>query len=94
MTAEAPEIRLDPERGARIGIDEAVLCPQKTPAQIERILSEHRAAGRTALLTRLDEAGLAALAPEWRAALDYDPASRTAWLGAPRPRTGRRGWRS
>lgn len=88
MTAEAPEIRLDPERGARIGIDEAVLCPQKTPAQIERILSEHRAAGRTALLTRLDEAGLAALAPEWRAALDYDPASRTAWLGAPPPPDG------
>ena len=85
MTADAPEIRLDLARGARIGIDEAVLCGRKTTAQIERILSEIRAAGRAVLLTRLDEAGFAALAPAWRAALDYDPASRTAWLGAPPP---------
>ncbi len=83
MSSEAPEVRLDLKRGARIGIDEAVLCSRKTTTQIETILSEVRDAGRAILLTRLEADALAALAAPWRAAIDYDPVSRTGFFGAP-----------
>ncbi len=88
MTGEAPEVRLDFARASRTGLDEAVLCAGKSTAQIETVLAEARAAGRAMLLTRLDAAAFAALAGEWRAAVDYDPVSRTGFFGAPAPPEG------
>lgn len=81
MNDPASEIRLDFARGERIGMDEAVLCSGKSRGQIEAILAQVRDAGRAMLLTRLDAAAFAALAAEWRQALDYDPVSRTAFFG-------------
>ncbi len=73
------EFILDWDRERRTGVAEAVLCEGKSAAQIEAILDA--AEGRPLLLTRLDEARLAALPPPRRAALDYDPLSRTAFAG-------------
>ena len=88
MTDSAPEVRLDFARAARTGLDEAVLCAGKSKAQLEAILSRVRGAGRAILLTRLEESALAALSAEWREAIDFDPASRTGFLGAPAPVSG------
>ncbi len=76
------EFTLDYERPARIGFGEAIFCAGKTPAQIDAIVAE--AAGTTPLLlTRLDPQGHAQLTMRDR--LDYDPLSRTAFLGTPPP---------
>ena len=64
-----------------MGLDEALFCAGKTSGQISRIIRSVRAAGRSMLLTRLDEARYAALDEDARAHLDYDPLSRTAMLG-------------
>jgi NCAIR mutase (PurE)-related protein len=73
---------LDWEREKRTGVAEAVLCEGKSVAQLEGILGE--AGERRLLLTRLDEEKHARLAANVRAALDYDPLSRTAFHGAPK----------
>jgi NCAIR mutase (PurE)-related protein len=73
---------LDWEREKRTGVAEAVLCEGKSVAQLEGILGE--AAERRLLLTRLDEEKHAKLAANLRAALDYDPLSRTAFHGSAR----------
>ncbi|HVY16090.1 MAG TPA: nickel pincer cofactor biosynthesis protein LarB [Rhodopila sp.] len=77
------EFEIDWDRTRRTGVAEAILCEPKTPAQIDAIVAS--AAGRRLLLTRLDEARHAALAATTRAALAYDPPSRTAVLGGPAP---------
>lgn len=76
----ASEIRLDLERAERLGFGEAILCAHKTPVQIDEILGLARQQGAELLLTRLDEAQLAALAPAHRRLLDYDARSRTAFF--------------
>ncbi len=73
---------LDWEREKRTGVAEAMLCEGKTVAQVEAILAS--AGDRRLLLTRLDEEKHGRLAAPLRAALDYDPLSRTAFHGAPR----------
>ncbi len=74
------EFVMDWQRERRTGIAEAVLCEGKTTAQIEAILQS--AGARPLLLTRLDDALFDALSAEWRAALDHDRLSRTAFHGA------------
>ena len=73
-----PEVVLDLGRRARTGTAEAVLCGAKTPAQVDAALQQAAAAGMPMLLTRLDAATLAALAPAHRARLSYDALSCTA----------------
>jgi len=85
-----PEVLPDTGRGERIGLDEAIFCAGKTAGQIEAILHAARARGAGLLLTRLDAARLEALAAKTRAALDYDPLSRTAFFGPVRTGAGRR----
>jgi NCAIR mutase (PurE)-related protein len=75
------EFTLDWARAARTGASEAVLCEPKTVAQIDAIVEHARADGRRLLLTRLGERKFRRLAADARAALDYDPRSRTAVLG-------------
>lgn len=83
------DVRLDLERGARLGIDEAVLCAGKSRAQLAAILELAGDAGRALLLTRLAEPAFAALPERHRSGLDYDPVSATAYFGEPPPARGR-----
>ena len=71
------EVVFDWDRGARIGIGEAVLCAGKSEAQIAGILRDARDRAVPLLLTRL-ESEMA----ERLAGIDYDPVSRTAWSNA------------
>ena len=84
-------ITLDLERRARIGIEEAVLCESKTPAQLADVLARAVEAERSLLLTRLDEAQRDALPAALAERIDYEALSRTgvfgtvaAPMGAPR----------
>lgn len=85
MSGAAAEFMLDEARAARIGFGEAIYCAGKSPEQIAAILAEARG---PMLLTRLDPERFAAIHPAQRDSLDYDPVSRTAYSGAPLPRTG------
>ena len=76
------EFVLDTERAERVGFGEAVYCAGKSVPQIAAIIA---AASAAMLLTRLDPAAFAALPQTARATLEYDPVSRTAFLGAPQP---------
>jgi NCAIR mutase (PurE)-related protein len=69
---------LDYERPARIGLGEAVFCAGKTPAQIDAIIADAERRS-SLLLTRLAPEVFATL--ETSHLLDYDPLSRTAFLG-------------
>jgi NCAIR mutase (PurE)-related protein len=79
------EFDLDLLRAERTGLDEALFCAGKTKGQVTRIVETMAAAGRSMLLTRLDEDRHAELDDGIRSLLDYDTLSRTAFLGAPRP---------
>jgi len=82
------EVLLDAGRRARIGLDEAILCETKTPAQLSHILDEATAANRSMFLTRLSERQVQALREEHAAALDYHALSQTAILGDVPPPEG------
>ena len=84
----AHEVEFDKDRHARIGLAEAVFCTGKSTAQIAHILDEAAANKRTLLLTRLDEAGFAALPGHHADALDYHALSRTAVFGEQVPTKG------
>ena len=83
------EVMLDFQRGERIGFDEAILCQGKTIEHLTEILATARARDASFLLTRLAEAQLEALSPTDRAALDYEPVSRTAYFGKPKAEAGK-----
>ncbi|MEM6847729.1 MAG: nickel pincer cofactor biosynthesis protein LarB [Pseudomonadota bacterium] len=74
------EAIIDWERPARTGLREAILCEGKSTAHIRQILSG--ANDRPLLLTRLSPEQVAELSANG-ASLDYDEASRTAFVGAP-----------
>ena len=76
------EIVPDDSRPARIGFDETVYCAGKSPRQLDALLARSIESNGRLFLTRLDSGSLGSLAPAHRAALDYDPVSRTAVLGA------------
>lgn len=76
------EFRIDWQRAARTGTSEAVLCKPKSVAQIEAIAQHALDAGRPLLFTRLGPRKHARLDDRIRAALDYEPVSRTAILGS------------
>ncbi|MEQ8235032.1 MAG: nickel pincer cofactor biosynthesis protein LarB [Gammaproteobacteria bacterium] len=74
------EIRLDHGRAARLGLDEAIFCAQKSAQQIEVILDQVLTVERSCLLTHFDATRYAALSPSHRARLDFDEVSRTAYF--------------
>lgn len=84
-------INLDFDRAARLGLDETMLCADKSGAQIAAILDRIAARDATMLLTRLTQEAFDALPTGHRARLDYDPVSATAVFGtvAPPTRAGR-----
>jgi len=73
---------LDYERPARIGFGEAIFCAGKTAAQIDAIIADAERRS-VLLLTRLAPEIFAGL--DARRLLDYDPLSRTAFLGPVAP---------
>jgi len=75
------ELKLDFLRKERIGFEEAILCPGKTREHLDAILEQTAARGATLLLTRMTAEQVAALRPEHREELDYEPLSRTAYFG-------------
>ena len=85
------EFRMDWARSARTGGSEAVLCEPKSSTQIDAIVAHAIELGARLLLTRLGALKFRRLSVEARAALDYDPVTRTAILGTlpPAPGTGR-----
>ena len=83
-----PEVRPDISRSERVGLDEAIFCAGKNVRQIEAILHEAGTRGARLLLTRLSAEQLRDFSADARAALDYDPLSRTAFFGAARACAG------
>lgn len=83
------EVILDFQRGARIGFDEAIFCQGKSIEHLSEILAKARENGARFLLTRLSSAQLEGLSPADRDALDYEPVSRTAYFGEPKPLVGK-----
>lgn len=71
-------LKLDWQRGARIGLDETIFCAGKNIRQISEILRQAEEAGRRLLLTRMTPEQYADLPAE----LDYDELSHTAFFGA------------
>ncbi len=82
------EFVLDVARERRTGLEEAIYCAGKSPAQIDAILGLASERGVSLLLTRLEPEKIAALVTNHRNALDYCEASRTAVFGTPRPVRG------
>ncbi|RDI99374.1 nickel pincer cofactor biosynthesis protein LarB [Dyella solisilvae] len=78
-----PEFKFDFERGARIGLDEAVFCQGKTVDQISAIVDAVKAKTGRLLLTRLEPSKYEVLFARHGEQLDFDPLSRTAILGQP-----------
>lgn len=77
-------IQLDHDREARLGFDEAIYAAGKSVAQLEAIVAHALRSGERRLFTRLDAFKFDAMNPASRAALDFDPVSRTAFLGKAR----------
>jgi NCAIR mutase (PurE)-related protein len=72
---------LDLRGHARTGLEEAVLCASKSVTHLSVILEQVQEKGRHMLLTRLLPEQYAELSPSHRAAIDYDPISRTGFFG-------------
>ena len=74
------EVLLDIDRGKRLGLEEAIFCRHKSTAQIDVILARIDEAGRACLLTHLSRAQLDGVAVRFRASIDYDETSKTAFF--------------
>lgn len=79
------EFDLDLLRAERVGLEEALFCAGKSDDQVARIVETVVREGRSMLLTRLDPSRYACFAESVRSLLDFDPLSRTAFLGPRRP---------
>jgi len=75
------DVMLDFARDARTGLDEAVLCASKSVAHLATILDQVKERGRRILLTRLLAEQYELLPQAHRAAIDYEPLSRTGVFG-------------
>lgn len=79
------DIKLDLQRAARIGFDEAIFCSGKTSGHVSRILDQAQEKGLRLLLTRLHETQFVELPEHHRARIDYEPVSRTGFFGSAHP---------
>ena len=76
------DFRLAWARNARTGVSEAVLCEAKSASQVDAIAMHALDLGGRLLFTRLGPRKLGRLSAPVRDALDNEPVSRTAILGA------------
>ena len=81
------EIKLDFDREKRQGFGEAILCGQKSTAQLVRIFEMAIEKEHSFLITRLSPEQYGELPSYLQGYLNYDPVSRTAFLGKPAPVT-------
>ena len=77
------DIQLDLLRPERIGLHEAIYSSGKSDAHLAEILRQAETRAMPLLLTRMSPAQFEAIPAPLRAALDYDPLSRTAVFGVP-----------
>ena len=77
------QVRFDWLREDRTGVPEAVYSENKSTAQLAQIVAQAQARGRPLLFTRLSAEAHNDLVAASDAVLDYDPISRTAFLGKP-----------
>lgn len=77
------EVNFDWGRRERIGIGEAVMCEGKSLAQLQAVAHDVRGRDASCLMTRLDPETAKLLGD-----LDYDEASRTAFIGKVEAPTG------
>ena len=82
-------IQLDLQREERLGFDEAIYAAGKSVAQLEAIAAHALEVRARRLFTRLETPKFESLGSATRDALDYDPISRTAFLGGPRACPGK-----
>jgi len=82
------DIKLDLQRAARLGFDEAIFCSGKTVEHIARILDQAQEKGLRLLLTRLHQTQFAELSEHHRSRIDYEPVSRTGFFGSPHDSVG------
>jgi NCAIR mutase (PurE)-related protein len=82
------DIKLDLQRAARIGFDEAIFCSGKSTPHLSKILDQARDRSLRLLLTRLHESQFAELPEHHRARIDFEPISRTGFYDSPHPLTG------
>jgi len=75
------DVMLDFARDARTGLDEAVMCASKSVEHLSAILQQVQARKGRILLTRLLPEQIAGLSDAHRAAIDYEPLSRTGYFG-------------
>jgi NCAIR mutase (PurE)-related protein len=78
------DIKLDFDRGQRIGLEEAIFCEGKTADHIVEILTQAKSKQQSFLLTRLNRATHAAITEIQSFDLDYDELSQTAIFGQAR----------
>jgi NCAIR mutase (PurE)-related protein len=79
------DVRFDWMRSQRTGVPEVVFSEGKPLPTLLRILMDASERGQSLLLTRLSPEVAAELAAAGSPPLDFDPLSRTAFLGRPRP---------
>ena len=83
-----PDFRLDHQRAERLGFDEAIFCAGKAVAHIVQILDHAHESNLRMLLTRLSAEQFEQLPQSHRSRIDYEPISRTGYLGAPHEVSG------
>jgi pyridinium-3,5-biscarboxylic acid mononucleotide synthase len=77
------DFNLDFARYARTGLEEAIFCSGKSSDHLTQIIDAAAAKNARLLLTRLSAEQHEALGKARQARLNYDPISRTAYLGDP-----------
>jgi pyridinium-3,5-biscarboxylic acid mononucleotide synthase len=82
------DIKLDLERSARLGFDEAIFCAAKTVLHLTQVLDHAQEKRARMLLTRLSPEQHAQLPEAHRAHIDFEPISRTGFYGAPHELAG------
>ena len=75
------DIKLDFDRGQRIGLEEAIFCEGKTADHIVEILTQAKSKQQRFLLTRLNRETHATITEIQNFDLDYDELSQTAIFG-------------
>ena len=75
------DIKLDFDRGQRIGLEEAIFCEGKTADHIVEILTQAKSKQQSFLLTRLNRETNATITEIQDFDLDYDELSQTAIFG-------------
>ena len=75
------DIKLDFDRGQRIGLEEAIFCEGKTADHIVEILTQAKSKQQSFLLTRINRETYATITEIQNFDLDYDELSQTAIFG-------------